>query len=314
MAALAAAAGAALAFQGTPTIYAGSPTAPGASYTNDLTVSVYLHAEADPGKAVRGYRVGEGTIEPVQNPNQYTQVDPPVATFNGTASVTFTSTGQGTQDGVKTVSAQFYESHPTNASGRAYSAVVTDQIILDRTDPTVVISLNTGRTLTETPVTIEGTASDPVTNGVSSGVASVEVAIQRSSDGTYWTGSSWSAGETWLSSTGTSAWSYEWNPEPAVQYGQPGYSISARVTDNAGNLAVTSVTGITLQNGVPTPLSVVGAVAEGKIYDGTAEAEVDFASAQLEGVLENDEVSLVTSDYSATFADKNVGEGTSPSP
>jgi hypothetical protein len=306
--ALATVSGVALAFQGPPTIYAGSPTSPGAAYTNSLTVPVYLHAEADPGKAVRGYRVGEGTIDAVNNASRYTPVDPAVEIFDGVETVTFTNLGEGTQDGLKTVSAQFYEAHPTNASGKAYSGVVTDRIILDRTLPTVSISLAEGQTLTESVVTIGGTADDPVNNGVSAGVASIEVAIQRSGDGSYWDGSAWSAGETWLPCAGTTSWSYEWTLEPAIQYGSPSYTVSARATDHAGNTAGASVAGITADNDVPVPVSAVGAVAEDKAYDGTTAASVLFESAELEGVSEGDDVYLVTSGYSAAFEDKDVGE------
>jgi trimeric autotransporter adhesin len=54
-------------------------------------------------------------------------------------------------------------------------------------------------------------------------------------------------------------------------------------------------------------LTVSGAVAENKIYNGDANATVNFDDAVLNGVESDDDVSLDTSSYSASFEDPNVG-------
>lgn len=43
-------------------------------------------------------------------------------------------------------------------------------------------------------------------------VQRVEVQVQRKSDGQYWAGSIWHAGETWLTASGTEKWSYDLSP------------------------------------------------------------------------------------------------------
>lgn len=61
----------------------------------------------------------------------------------------------------------------------------------------------------------------------------------------------------------------------------------------------------------PKNLTISGAVANNKVYDGTTTATVDFTNAILVGVVGNDSVNLHTSGYSATFGDKNVGSAKS---
>ena len=58
-------------------------------------------------------------------------------------------------------------------------------------------------------------------------------------------------------------------------------------------------------------LTIVGAVSEPKTYDGDEDAEVDFSSATLNGVVLGEEalVSLDSTGYSATYDNKNVGTG-----
>lgn len=60
-----------------------------------------------------------------------------------------------------------------------------------------------------------------------------------------------------------------------------------------------------------TGLTVSGISANSKTYDGTNTTTVNFAGAVLEGVASGDvgSVFLVTNGYTATFSDKNVGDG-----
>ncbi len=75
-----------------------------------------------------------------------------------------------------------------------------------------------------------GTASD-----LDSGVSSVEVSIQRTTDNSWWNGGSFvSGGQIWLPATGTTSWSY--NFSPAVS----SYSVQARATDGSGNKGTSS--------------------------------------------------------------------------
>jgi len=60
-------------------------------------------------------------------------------------------------------------------------------------------------------------------------------------------------------------------------------------------------------------LTVSGLAAASKIYDGTPTTTIDFSSAVLNGVAAGDvgNVSLATNGYTASFSDKNVGDGKS---
>ncbi len=56
-------------------------------------------------------------------------------------------------------------------------------------------------------------------------------------------------------------------------------------------------------------LTITGAVANNKVYDGNASATVDFTGASLVGAVSGDSVSINSSGYSAGFANKNVANG-----
>lgn len=80
------------------------------------------------------------------------------------------------------------------------------------------------------PVTISGTASD-----VGVGVAGVAIKIARP-DGSTWSGSAWTATESWLPATsddGFANWSLGWTPDSAAISGGS-VTISARATDGMG--------------------------------------------------------------------------------
>jgi hypothetical protein len=110
--------------------------------------------------------------------------------------------------------------------------------ILDTTSPTTTVTIaNDSYSPTSfTPHTdvINGTAAD--SGGAS--LSTVQIKIQRSSNSQYWTGSAWSATETWLAVTsGTTAWKYtidDVNFTNAVTY-----TVTARATDTAGNTTTT---------------------------------------------------------------------------
>ena len=75
---------------------------------------------------------------------------------------------------------------------------------------------------------------------------------------------------------------------------------------DAGNYSVSQPSGLTANISAKN-LTVAGAVANNKVYDSTASATVNFAGASLVGVESGDTVTINSSGYSASFADKNVG-------
>src|SRR4029079_14737166 len=97
-------------------------------------------------------------------------------------------------------------------------------------------------------------------------------------------------------------------------------------TKTVGNGKPVTVTGVTLSGGdagnytvsQPTGLSaditaknltISGAVADNKQYDGNTTATVDFSSATLAVVVSGDSVSINSSGYGASFATKTVANG-----
>ena len=83
-----------------------------------------------------------------------------------------------------------------------------------------------------------------------------------------------------------------------------GISISGA---QAGNYNLLNTTAVTTANITPKDLTVTGAVANNKTYDGTTTATVNFAGATLVGVAGGDTVTLNTSGYTANFTTAGVG-------
>src|SRR5256886_11038682 len=77
---------------------------------------------------------------------------------------------------------------------------------------------------------------------------------------------------------------------------------------DAGNYTVSQPTGLTA-NITAKNLTISGAAANNKQYDGNATATVSFSGASLVGVVGGDAVSINSAGYSATFADKTVANG-----
>lgn len=73
---------------------------------------------------------------------------------------------------------------------------------------------------------VEGTASDN-----SSGVAAVQVSLQRQSDNRYWSGIAWVVPSTWVTATGTSSWYLPFTPSV-----ESVYTLTSRAVDVCGNV------------------------------------------------------------------------------
>jgi uncharacterized protein YjbI with pentapeptide repeats len=76
---------------------------------------------------------------------------------------------------------------------------------------------------------------------------------------------------------------------------------------DAGNYKLTEKTATDTAKITARNLTISGAVAVNKVYDGTTAATVNFSSASLAGVIGSDDVSIDSSAYTAAFSDKNVG-------
>src|SRR5213075_1945507 len=75
---------------------------------------------------------------------------------------------------------------------------------------------------------------------------------------------------------------------------------------DAGNYTVSQPSGLTADITAKN-LTINGALANNKQYDGNTTATVDFSGASLVGVIGLDTVSINSSGYSASFATKTVG-------
>src|SRR5207248_1887410 len=77
---------------------------------------------------------------------------------------------------------------------------------------------------------------------------------------------------------------------------------------DAGNYTVSQPSGLTADITAKN-LTIYGAVADNKQYDGNTDATVNFTGASLVGVIGWDGVSINNSAYSASFATKTRWEG-----
>lgn len=56
-------------------------------------------------------------------------------------------------------------------------------------------------------------------------------------------------------------------------------------------------------------ITVTGVIGNNKVYDGNTDATIDFSGALLDGIVGDDDVSLVTTGYTANFTDKSADTG-----
>jgi beta-glucanase (GH16 family) len=125
-----------------------------------------------------------------------------------------------------------------------------------------------------------GTASDPT-----SGLESVRVIVQRSSDNRFWTGGGWQTSPTSVTATGSTSWSV---PLPASQLtNRVTYVVTAWSADMAGNRSASTVRTFTYDTSGPTP-SASNLVATNK--NGAINAMADTFSVTFNEALSPDSV------------------------
>ena len=123
----------------------------------------------------------------------------------------------------------------------------TSSSYLARVDSTKPGSSVTTSGWFKTLSSIAGTASD-----ATSGVARVDIRVQRSSDGKYYNGFDWQPNPIWLLASGTTSWNYAFTPTETINY-----AVASRATDNAGLVQTSYGTGtISFDNVIPA--SAVG--------------------------------------------------------
>ena len=131
---------------------------------------------------------------------------------------------------------------------RTASTDATYKLLIDNAAPTGAITIPAAGITYIGPVTAAthtGAANTTVFQGTaadtSAGVNKVEVALQRTSDSKYWTGSAWgTTTATWLQASGTTAWTYA--VADANFTDGSAYTLTARVTDNSLNPSTATIT------------------------------------------------------------------------
>jgi pimeloyl-ACP methyl ester carboxylesterase len=146
----------------------------------------------------------------------------------------------------------------------------------------------TALTISALPVNLTGTRSYDGTTAVAAGILSVANKV-GSDNVTVASGNGTLAGANVGSETITSFGTLSLSGASAGNYTLAGASGSVNITVSALALTVTNL--LALDN----------------VYDGTTNATLDATNAGLAGVLNGDDVTLVTSNAVAYFADKNVG-------
>ncbi|MEM4724386.1 MAG: Ig-like domain repeat protein, partial [Candidatus Hadarchaeum sp.] len=116
------------------------------------------------------------------------------------------------------------KSRATDNAGNVQLVPVHSMFLYDVTPPQSAIT--TTGCFSIWPGAILGMASDEV-----SGVAHVELTLQRMSDGLYYNGFSWIPTATWITATGRTSWSLPFTPTV-----ETAYQVAVRAADNCGNL------------------------------------------------------------------------------
>jgi hypothetical protein len=136
-------------------------------------------------------------------------------------------------------------SRATDRCGNVQSVPSEGAFFYDVTQPQS--SITTTSCLDSWPGAIRGAASDTL-----SGIAYVQVSLQRALDGLYYDGASWASNAKWISATGTTSWSWPFTPTV-----QSLYTITARSADNCGNVQGTASV-VTFTHDLSPPSSAVG--------------------------------------------------------
>lgn len=120
---------------------------------------------------------------------------------------------------------------------------------------------------------ITGTASDSA-----SGVAAVQITLQRSSDGLYYNGSSWASTSRWITASGTTSWVF-----PFVPTVETTYLVRSRATDNVGHVQSAYGSGSFVYD-VSPPASVVLTAGYFRTWPGTIQGSASDSGSGVSSV------------------------------
>ncbi|MBI2436454.1 MAG: fibronectin type III domain-containing protein, partial [Candidatus Magasanikbacteria bacterium] len=142
--------------------------------------------------------------------------------------------------------------------------------------PNAVFSLSSSYSNLDWPGTISGTATDHDDT-----LSQIDVSIQRSNDSKYWNGSIWTDGEQWVTTVGTSSWSYTISATNFTD--STTNTVRSRATDSDGEVEATYTSDAfaytTQVNSVPTlsaPTAYQISTAAGTVLASTTVADGDL--------------------------------------
>ncbi len=171
-------------------------------------------------------------------------------TASGTATWQYTITSDSLTD----TETYTIRSRATDGSSNLETSYSSDSFIFDSTLPVSVVNIERDyyNDVNWNDVSsIAGTSSD-----ATSGISSMEIALQRSNDLAYWSGLVWTLSETWLSPNELGNWTYYFTDlNNAVNY-----TVQSRATDNAGNVQTTYGSDSFIYD---ITLPLIGSVADG---------------------------------------------------
>ncbi|MDP7453220.1 MAG: hypothetical protein QGE95_13235, partial [Arenicellales bacterium] len=154
----------------------------------------------------------------------------------------------------------------TDAAGNVETTYASDTFIFDSSPPfsSVIIELDYYNNINwDNASSISGTAGDST-----SGLASVEIAVHRSSDGAWWGGFTWGGDETWLSPVGTDSWTYSLNSVNLTDGIL--FTVFSRAADNVAN--------VQSELGEDTFTYDLTPPVAGSVYDGAGEGDDDWTN------------------------------------
>ena len=164
-------------------------------------------------------------------------------------------------------------SRATDAAGNVQTTYGTATFSYDTQSPDSIVGTHGYYSAVNWTGQITGTATDGA-----SGVLGVAITVQRLSDNRYWNGTTWQLAQTWITATGTTAWSYPFTADSGVTY-----TVQSRAVDRAGNTETTYGTN-SFALDLQEPDSLVGTVGFYRAAAWTG-AITGTASAGVSGVL-----------------------------
>jgi VCBS repeat-containing protein len=186
----------------------------------------------------------------------------------------------------------------------------TDTYTLDTSAPTISVTDPSDGAVVQSQSTIAGSASD------NQQVASVDLAIQRTSDGSYWDGNTWVSSETTVSASATDGDGFgdateDWTYDASSIDGEDTYEITAEATDGDGNTQATTIS-YTIDTTAPTVSGVtLGNDGSGNLdFQFDTDEQLGSGTSDIAVTVDGPSTTDVYSFDGSDFSETDNGDGT----